>query len=285
MGVFFDDMNYSSISAGRRIRRHRETKGISRSHLARLVGVDVTAVSAWETDKYRPRVDKRLRLASTFGVAVDALFPDEEPVPVDGPSIRPIDDFESFACLLLERTSQAERIIRAIHCSRCDTTRTAMMVEFRTLVSERLLAGTLAFDHIEMIYSLSRLKEVIWNIFRYEGRPYRMSAYCVDPSQATMGPNAFIFDERELLLGSDWQDARTEPKLRLALSTGTLISYFQQYWSGMWQGGVVLNAEGPRDLSSVRTLAIKLGLPSSDWPSFLEEARALATEDGAAPFV
>lgn len=278
-------MTYSSPSAGKRIRHLRERKGISRSHLARLVGVDVTAVSAWETDKYRPRVDKRLRLANTFGVELDALFPHEELVAADVPSIRPIEDFESFASLLLERSSQTERLIRAIHCSRCDPRHSATMPEFRTLVSERLLAGSLAFEHVEAIYDLSRLKEVIWNIFRYEGCAYRMSAYCVEPGQPTPGPNAFLFDDRELLLGSDWEDESIKPKLRLALSTGTLVSYFQQYWLGMWRKGVVLNAEGPRDLSSVRAFAVRLGLPISDWPSFLEEARALAMEDGIAPFV
>lgn len=278
-------MKYSAVSAGMRIRHLREAKGMSRSYLARLVGVDVTAISAWESDKYRPRVEKRLRLANVFGVTPVELFPHRDPVPVDGPLIRPIDDFESFASLLLQRTSQAERLIRAIHCSRCDPTRTGTMTEFRTLVSERLLAGTLAFDHIEMIYDLSRLKEVIWNIFRYEGRPYRMSAYCADPGQPAPGPNAFLFDDRELLLGSDWQSDEMEPKLRLSLSTGPLISYFQQYWSGMWKGGIALNAEGPGDLSNARAFAIKLGLPPSDWPAFLEEARTLTIEDGAPPFV
>ena len=258
---------------------------MSRSYLARLVGVDVTAISAWETDKYRPRVDKRLRLASVFGVTLIELFPHEDLVPVDQPSIRPIEDHASLATRILEGTARSERLVRAIHCSRFIATTPSWMVEFRTLVSERLLAGTLAFEHVEMIYDLSRLKEVIWNIFRYEGRPYRMSAYCADPGQPAPGPNAFLFDDRELLLGSDWQDDEMEPKLRLSLSMEPLISYFHQYWSGMRKGGVALNAEGPGDLSNAHELAIKLGLPPSDWPAFLEEARALTIADGAPPFV
>lgn len=278
-------MKYSAVSAGMRIRHLREAKGMSRSYLARLAGVDVTAISAWEADKYRPRVEKRLRLANVFGVTLVELFPHEDSVPVDGPSIRPIEDHATLASRILAGTARAERQVCAIHFSRFRATTPTWMVEFRTLVSERLLAGTLAFDHIEMIYDLSRLKEVIWNIFRYQGRPYRMSAYCADPGQPAPGPNAFLFDDRELLLGSDCQSDDMEPKLRLSLSTGPLISYFRQYWSGMWKGGIALNAEGPGDLSNARAFTIKLGLPPSDWLAFLEEVRTLTIEDGAPPFV
>lgn len=278
-------MESPSIISGRRIRLFRERKGLSRARLAQLLAVDVTAVSAWENGKYQPRVEKRHSLARLLGVMLEELFPEVSDAHLGGASILQIADHAGFASLLLEKTARAERLIRAIHCSRVAFTPPSHMVEFRRLISNRLLADSLAFEHIEVVQDLSRLKEIVHNILRYDGHAYRLRAYHAPPSGTVPGPNAFLFDERDLLLGSSWQGEPIQQKLRLSVSGGEILDYYQQRWEDMWETATPLNEESDRDLSGAYAFALKLGLAPSDWPAFLEQARSLTIADDAPPFV
>lgn len=258
---------------------------MSRVWLAQLVSVDVTAISAWENDKYRPRVEKRLQLAQALGVSLDELFPEPDDTDRNGAAVVQIPNHANFLERLLEHAASAQRHMRAIHCSCAMATSSGVMAEFRASLSQRLLADTIAVEHIEVIRTLSRLKEVLHNIHRYDGHTYSFGAYYAAPDETIPGPNAFLFDDRDLLLGSSWNGEPIDDNVRLSLSGGELVDYFRQRWSEMWNGATPLNPEGANDLSNVEALAIRLGLPASDWPEFLQEARTLTLPDGGPPFV
>src|SRR5579872_806216 len=57
-----------------RLKRLRERKGLSRREAAGQIGVDVTAVAAWEAGKYLPREGHRAKLAQVLATDQDILF-------------------------------------------------------------------------------------------------------------------------------------------------------------------------------------------------------------------
>jgi transcriptional regulator with XRE-family HTH domain len=58
---------------GTRIRKVRESRGMSQSDLARLAGVTPAAVWNWETHGTRPRHDTLASVAKVLGVTVEHL--------------------------------------------------------------------------------------------------------------------------------------------------------------------------------------------------------------------
>lgn len=57
-----------------RIRELRQEKQLSQEELARLLGVDRSAVAKWETGTNLPRTEKLMMLAKVFGCSVDELL-------------------------------------------------------------------------------------------------------------------------------------------------------------------------------------------------------------------
>ena len=57
-----------------RIRELRKLRGLSQEELARLVGVERSTVSKWETGEAKPRADLFVKLAKTLHCKVDDLF-------------------------------------------------------------------------------------------------------------------------------------------------------------------------------------------------------------------
>ena len=59
-----------------RIRELRQKKQLTQEELARLLGVDRSAVARWETGSNLPRAEKLITLARVFGCSVDELLTD-----------------------------------------------------------------------------------------------------------------------------------------------------------------------------------------------------------------
>ena len=57
-----------------RIRELRQEKQLSQEELARLLGVDRSAVAKWETGTNLPRAEKLIMMAKVFGCSVDELL-------------------------------------------------------------------------------------------------------------------------------------------------------------------------------------------------------------------
>jgi len=57
-----------------RIRELRQEKQLSQEELARLLGVDRSAVAKWETGTNLPRAEKLIMMARIFGCSVDEIL-------------------------------------------------------------------------------------------------------------------------------------------------------------------------------------------------------------------
>ena len=57
-----------------RIRELRQKKHLSQEELARLLGVDRSAVAKWETETNLPRAEKLLQMAEIFDCSVDKIL-------------------------------------------------------------------------------------------------------------------------------------------------------------------------------------------------------------------
>ena len=62
-------------------------------------------------------------------------------------------------------------------------------------------------------------------------------------------------------------------------------AYFNEDWDEIWRRGTWLNSSGAHDLSAVKSVAQKLGLPAEKWTDFVKEAKELQIGDGAPPLV
>jgi transcriptional regulator with XRE-family HTH domain len=59
---------------GRRLRRHREQRGLSLRELARRLGISPSAISQFETGKSRLSVSRLYAIVSELGISLDELF-------------------------------------------------------------------------------------------------------------------------------------------------------------------------------------------------------------------
>ena len=75
---------------GRRLRRHREQRGLSLRELARRLGLSPSAISQFETGKSRLSVSSLYAIVSELGISLDELFSGigGDPDAPDAPSIR-----------------------------------------------------------------------------------------------------------------------------------------------------------------------------------------------------
>lgn len=67
-------------AVGERVRVLREQRDLSQAALASLVGVQQTTISNIETGYANPSLKTAVRLAKIFGVTVDDLLVDVEPI-------------------------------------------------------------------------------------------------------------------------------------------------------------------------------------------------------------
>lgn len=277
-------MQDGRIAIGRRIKRLREIRGLSRQQIADRLRVDLTAAAAWEAGKYLPREGRRLRLAELLEIDVATLFAEAQ-VPSLGQAAALVDSLSEAPGILRELAGGAGKIVRTFRLYESFATRPFVLEEFRRIVDRRLLGDDLTVEHLEMICGLPRLKEVLANILRYRGRGYRVRVACHIANDAVPGMSGYLFDDVEILLA--WHSGHNNDSGRpmLRLSGEPYRSYFVEYWRGIWPHTAALNPDGTADLKTLRDIAHQLGLPSAAWEGFLADAKALRLDDGLPPLI
>jgi len=273
------------IAIGRRIRRLRETLGLSRRQVAMHLAVDLTAVAAWEGGKYLPREGKRIRLAAFLGLDFASLFAEDLQDPASIGSAALVDTLGELPVVLRDLANGAERDLKAFRVAAPYATNPHVQEEFRRILDARLKLGTLEVQRIEIIYTLARLKEILSNIIRYDGLAYQVKCNCVGVKDVVPGMGGYIFDNREFLIGAYWATVPPYARPGLKLTGEPFRTYFSDYWSEIWPRGTPLNKNGAKDLSAVRQTAQELGIDPSRWDEFVEEARTLDVGDGIPPLI
>ncbi|HKR61245.1 MAG TPA: helix-turn-helix transcriptional regulator [Pyrinomonadaceae bacterium] len=272
-------------AVGARIRRLREAKGLSRGDVATLLKVDVTSLVGWEAGRRLPRDKQRHKLAEIFGTDLDTLFvgtADEPSAPI---AAKLVDTVDELPHLLNELIVRARKSLRALRLAAPYTTAAYIQQEFRTKVSERILADTLVVERIEIFYDLRRLQETLSNILRYEGHAYHVKSYCAGVPEVVPAMGGYFFDDSEFLIGAYWTGMPPTRRPGMRVSGRPFQTFFTEYWDEIWRRGTLLNLSGSHDLSAVQEVAFKLGLQQKNWKKFVEEARELRIGDGAPPLV
>lgn len=79
------------MGIGKRIKSMRDSKGLTKADLARILDVSSTAVYNWEALDTRPRGGTMLSLCRVLGTTEDWLVKGEAPPPVRAPSNKTAD--------------------------------------------------------------------------------------------------------------------------------------------------------------------------------------------------
>jgi transcriptional regulator with XRE-family HTH domain len=69
------------FAVGRRLRRHRESHGLSQSQVAQHLGVTQVAISNWELGRSQAGYVQLTTLSHVYGVPVGDFFIDEDTAP------------------------------------------------------------------------------------------------------------------------------------------------------------------------------------------------------------
>jgi transcriptional regulator with XRE-family HTH domain len=268
-----------------RIADARRAMGLSRGELARLVDVDVTTVSGWEAGKYRPREGAhQKRLAAALGMELHDLHArpnDVKRAPSREPKL--IDALGDFPALLETLLRSAKRSVKDLRLGAPYVLPPNIQVRFREAIAARIMDHSIEVQRVEIFYALERLKEVLANILRYHGRSYHVRSFCPGVEEVVPALGGYAFDDTKIILGGYFTAMPPHRKPGLLLQGPAVSQFFQAYWDEIWARGTPLNLSGASDLSAVRTLALRLGLPEARWGDFLADARALKIQDGAPP--
>lgn len=269
-------------TTARRIADARRAMGFSRSELAKLVGVDVTAITGWESGKYRPREGShQKKLATALNLDIQQLQAGKPRA--NGSTVSVVDALDDLPRLLETLLNNTKRSLMDIRLAAPYLLPPNVQVEFRRAVSARILDGTLEVLRVEIFYSLARLKEVLANILLYHGHQYYVRSYCPGIEEVAPALGGYAFDDSSVILGGYFASLPPYRRPGLLLRGPAVREFFQAYWDEIWRRGTPLNLGGSSDLSPVRALATRLGLKSSDWNEFLAEAGSHKSPDGA-PF-
>jgi transcriptional regulator with XRE-family HTH domain len=278
-------LSVANLLIGERIKRLRQYKGLSRGKIANRLRVDVTAVAAWEQGKYLPRDRHRSALADTLATNVESLFDAHEDPPSLPVSAQLVDTMQDLPGLLPELLGRTHRSVKAVRLTEPCATAAYMQQEFRALLAQRILARSLEVLRVEIFHDLSRLKEALSNMFRYEGCPYHLKAYSPGAAGTVPAMGGYFFDDSEFILGGYWTGVPPHNRPSLRLSGAPVRAFMTAYWDEVWHRGTLLNLRGAHDLEPLRRIAMALGLASDGWTDFVDEARHLDVGDGAPPLV
>lgn len=271
-------------AVGKRIRSLREAKAISRKELATKLRVDVSSLAGWEHGMHLPRENVRGALARALGCDRASLFPSDggDSAAVAAATVDTIDELPA---LLVDCTRKTRRLLRALRIAAPYPTAAYVQVEWRKLVDQRLLEGSLEVQRAEVFYDLKRLREVLSNILRYDGYPYYVKSFCPGPGEVLPGMGGYFFDDDEFMLGAYWSGVPPHHKRGLRMSGRPFRDFFNDFWEETWRRGTWLNMRGAHDLSAVESVALKLGLRAGQWKRFVREAERLEIGDGAPPLI
>jgi transcriptional regulator with XRE-family HTH domain len=278
------DISVEPRSIGARIRRLREAKGLSRTQLARKIAVDVSSIAGWENGKRLPRETVRTQLAYVLGCELPALMSPQSDA-AGSATVSIVDVTREFPKLFAECARTVRHTLRTLRLSSPYSTAVNVQAEARQIISERILAGTLEVQRAEIFYTLERLKEVLSNILRYDGKTYYVEACCVGLTEVAPFVGAYAFDDSDLIIGGYWTGYPPQGQPLMRITGPPVKTFFQSYWKEIWGRGTLLNSHGGRDLSAVKEVALKMGLPARRWRRFVEEAISLDIGDGAPPHV
>jgi hypothetical protein len=184
---------------------------------------------------------------------------------------------------LFDRLLPTTSCLRALRIAAPYSTAARVQVKLRTEVCERLMAGTLEVQRIEIFYTLDRLKEALSNVLRYDNLHYHLKGYCAGLVEAAPAIGGYFFDESDFVMGGYWTGIPPHNKPGLHCSGEPFRTFFMAYWNEIWPRGTLLNMSGAHDLSAMRRAALALGLAEADWPGFVDQARELEIGDGAPP--
>lgn len=274
----------SALAVGHRIRRLREAKGLSRNALARKIDVDVSSISGWESGKRLPRDTVRATLAKTLDCDLASLMSPIADIELPT-SIEVLDVATEFPAVFAACARNLRHTLRATRIAMPNATPLDYQTEARHIIFERLLAGTLEVQRVEIFYTLERLKEVLSNILRYDGKHYFVKAHCIGMTEVLPFLGGYCFDETDVVFGGYWTGSPPRNYPVLHIRGREIQTFFMGYWREIWGRGTLLNMHGARDLSAVKDVAVRMGLPARNWRRFIEEARALETGDGAPPMI
>jgi transcriptional regulator with XRE-family HTH domain len=155
------------LTIGEQLRRLRESRELSRAAVASALKVDVTTVRGREQDRYPPRHERLKQLTKVLEVNGSQLLPCTTRA-VQNPGASLVDTVTELPELLDNLLKRTYRALKALRIAAPYSTPTHVQHGFPTLLDERLLAGTIEIQRIEIIYNLERLREVVSNIIRYD---------------------------------------------------------------------------------------------------------------------
>lgn len=267
-----------------RLKKARQRKGLSRRAVAEELKVNVSAVVAWEAGKYLPRDNHRVALAGLLNVELDALFDENGDDMQRGLSASLLRGPNLTDEILVSATSKCERRLDILRVAQPYGTIRHHQRDFRQFVSQRLLNKNIEVQQVEIFYNLDRLQEVLSNILRYDQKVYHIKAFVNAPAQSVFpGIDAYLCDGEDSILASYWGYGAPDERPLIRISGEPFKSFIQDYWREVWRGATSLNFKGADELGLVQEIAYGLGLTSSEWPKFLEDARTLDIGDGAPP--
>lgn len=272
----------SAKMLGLRIRRLRETRGYSRATLAAKIKVDISSIAGWEGGLHLPRDTMRAKLARALECSIDELMSAVEDA-WEPARVSLIDINSEFPVLFADHARKAKNIIRTTRLASPYPTTVNVQTEARQIISDRLLRSALTVQRVEIIYRLDRLKEIVSNILRYDGRSYYVRAYCAGLSEIVPSFGVWSFDDAEIFAGGYWSGYPPVGQPVMRISGEPVKRFFLSYWNEVWSRGTFLNAHGAQDLSALRDTAIRMGLAPRQWKRFVEDARGLQIGDGAPP--
>lgn len=200
----------------------------------------------------------------------------------DASSVRIVDAMSDLPALLTKLLREAKHTLKDIRLSAPYTLPPHVQTEFRKAISARILAKTIEVQHVEIFYTLDRLKEVLSNILRYDGCPYYVRSYCPGLKEVAPALGGYAFDDVNVILGGYFTTIPPHDRPGVHLQGPDVRTLFSRYWDEIWRRGTPLSLGGASDLGQVRMLAITMGLRPSEWESFLHEAKALRSADQAA---
>jgi transcriptional regulator with XRE-family HTH domain len=118
----------ATAAIGKRIRRLREAKGLSRTDLARTINVDVSSIAGWEGGKRLPRDQVRPRLALALDSELALLMsPQVEPDTLS--TVAVLDVASEFPHALAAAARAMRRSLRAVRLSAPEATALHVMRE------------------------------------------------------------------------------------------------------------------------------------------------------------